>query len=286
MSDALDNYVKSKRDLFEGKVIPKPIRDRWEERIVEKGFLAKGVAGAIEYLAQESQEKIGESKSIQFARQAEASGNYAFSIPFWRKAFMRRNGFEPLVTEKISFKDSEGKEFALSLEKIEEEKNQAIKAEVREKLKDFGEIRKEPIKINASLPLAKVGRKIRVLIANKLIKYEDEEQREVAKLSGTIHGTFIALSKDYSKIVIDGLLFYVDINGQNHPTYAEAVHSTFKDDKKYYFKPIEKIMIYKVLYLDHDYSQDEKEGIVQAIKLTELIRENYSKGAFSPKIFN
>ena len=284
MSDALDNYVKSKRTLFEGKVVPKSIRDRWEQRIVEKDFLKKGINGAIDYLAQESQEKIGESKCIQYARQAEATGNHAFSLPFWRKAFMRNNGFEPLATEKISFVDSEGKEFALSMEKVEEEKNQAIKAEVREKLKDFDEIRKEKIAISPQLPLAKVGKKIRVLIANKLIKYEDENQREVKKLSGTIHGTFIALSKDYSKIVIDGLLFFVDLFGENHPTYSQAVQSNYKDEKRYYYEPILKIMIYKVLYLDEDYSQNEKESIVQAIKLTEFIRENYSKEAFSPKI--
>ena len=46
------------------------------------------------------------------------------------------------------------------------------------------------------------------------------------------------------------------------------------------------MMIYKVLYLDEDYSHDEKASIVQAIKLTEFIRENYSKEAFSPKIIN
>ncbi|MCG3219702.1 MAG: hypothetical protein KAR35_11855, partial [Candidatus Heimdallarchaeota archaeon] len=170
MSDALDKYVKSKRTLFEGKVVPKSIRDRWEQRIIEKGFLEKGVTGAIEYLAQESQEKIGESKCIQYARQAEKTGNHAFSLPFWRKAFMRKSGFEPLITEKISFIDAEGKEFTHSMEKIEEEKSQAIKAEVKEKLKDLSEVRKEKITINPQLPLAKVGKKIRVLIANKLIK--------------------------------------------------------------------------------------------------------------------
>ncbi|MHA1910863.1 MAG: hypothetical protein ACTSYA_04115 [Candidatus Kariarchaeaceae archaeon] len=286
MSEALNNYVETKRTLFEGKVVPKSIRDRWDQRIVAKGFLEKGVAGAVEYLAQESQEKIGESKCVQYARQAETAGNHAFSLPFWRKAFLRKNGFEPLITEKISFKDANGKEFTLSMEKIENEKNQAIKAEIKEKLKDLNEVRKEKISINPQIPLAKVGKKIRVLIANKLIKYEDEEQREIAKLSGTIHGTFIALSKDYSKVVIDGLLFFVDLFGENHPTYSEAVQSNFKDATRYYYKPILKMMIYKVLYLDQDYSQDEKESIVQAIKLTEFIRENYSIEAFSPKIIN
>ncbi len=78
-------YAETKRKA--AKKISADIRERWNNRIVQRGLHLMGEAGAVQYLSDYGR-GIGTAKVISFALCAESEGYPEMAIGFWnwRKA--------------------------------------------------------------------------------------------------------------------------------------------------------------------------------------------------------
>ncbi|MCU0545834.1 MAG: ATP-dependent DNA ligase [Oscillatoriaceae cyanobacterium Prado104] len=82
-------YAEAKRKA--AKKISSDIRERWKNRIVQRGLHLMGEAGAVQYLADYGR-GIGTAKVISFALCAESEGYPEMAIGFWKKAFELETG--------------------------------------------------------------------------------------------------------------------------------------------------------------------------------------------------
>ncbi len=77
-------YAEAKRKT--AKKISADIRERWNNRIVQRELHLMGEAGAVQYLADYGR-GIGTAKVISFALCAESEGYPEMAFGFWKRAF-------------------------------------------------------------------------------------------------------------------------------------------------------------------------------------------------------
>lgn len=85
----ITEYIESKRNAV--KRIPSEIRERWNNRIVQRSLHLMGFAGAVQYLADYGQ-GIGVTKVVSLALCAETEGYSEMALGFWHKAFELETG--------------------------------------------------------------------------------------------------------------------------------------------------------------------------------------------------
>ena len=85
----ITEYIESKRNAK--KKIPSEIRERWNNRIVQRSLQLMGFAGAEQYLADYGQ-GIGVTKVVSLALCAETEGYPEMALGFWNKAFELETG--------------------------------------------------------------------------------------------------------------------------------------------------------------------------------------------------
>lgn len=88
-------YAEAKRKA--AKKISSDIRERWNNRIVQRGLHLMGEAGARQYLADYGR-GIGTGKVISLALCAESEGYPEMAIGFWKKAFELEIGEKPIAS--------------------------------------------------------------------------------------------------------------------------------------------------------------------------------------------
>jgi ATP-dependent DNA ligase len=86
-------YAEAKRKS--AKKISADIRERWNNRIVQRELHLMGEAGAVQYLSDYGR-GIGTAKVIGFALCAESEGYPEMAIGFWKKAFELETGEKPI----------------------------------------------------------------------------------------------------------------------------------------------------------------------------------------------
>jgi ATP-dependent DNA ligase len=87
-------YAEAKRKA--AKKISSDIRERWNNRIVQRGLHLMGEAGAVQYLSDYGR-GIGTAKVISFALCAESEGYPEIAIGFWKRAFELETGEKPIA---------------------------------------------------------------------------------------------------------------------------------------------------------------------------------------------
>ncbi|MEG4423160.1 MULTISPECIES: ATP-dependent DNA ligase [unclassified Microcoleus] len=87
-------YAEAKRKA--AKKISGDIRERWNNRIVQRELHLMGEAGAVQYLADYGR-GIGTAKVIGFALCAESEGYPEMAIGFWKRAFELETGEKPIA---------------------------------------------------------------------------------------------------------------------------------------------------------------------------------------------
>ncbi len=85
----ITEYIESKRNAK--KKIPSEIRERWNNRIIQRSLQLMGFAGAEQYLADYGQ-GIGVTKVVSLALCAETEGYPEMALGFWNKAFELETG--------------------------------------------------------------------------------------------------------------------------------------------------------------------------------------------------
>ncbi|MGL5062650.1 MAG: ATP-dependent DNA ligase [Microcoleus sp.] len=85
----LTEYTEAKRKA--AKKISSDLRERWNNRIVQRGLHLMGEAGAVQYLADYGR-GIGTAKVIGLALCAESEGYPEMAIGFWKKAWELETG--------------------------------------------------------------------------------------------------------------------------------------------------------------------------------------------------
>ena len=87
-------YAETKRKA--AKKISADIRERWNNRIVQRELHLMGEAGALQYLSDYGR-GIGTAKVIGFALCAESEGYPEMAMGFWKRAFELETGEKPIA---------------------------------------------------------------------------------------------------------------------------------------------------------------------------------------------
>jgi bifunctional non-homologous end joining protein LigD len=275
-------YADAKRTAAKGKV-GADIVERWNTRVVPAKLHERGAAGADEYLDRYGK-GISAEKVVKFALQAEASGATEMANRFWARAYTLENKLDtvpafggngassaaisaPLAPAKPA--PAIHKDFPLSLQPGKISTMQPVDADVD---------RDTLIQDDSYWAQPKRDGERRVVFVGDDIAYQSRSTSLKGKPSPEIDAALQAARHKFGPFILDGEVYYPDVNGGEHRSAAQAFSSNAELGKPEAVTP-PKLAIFKALYAEgKDLTGDsEKERIAAGEKIGAFLAQQTSQ---------
>lgn len=224
-------YAEAKRKA--AKKISADIRERWNNRIVQRGLHLMGEAGAVQYLADYGR-GIGTAKVISFALCAESEGYPEMAIGFWKRAFELETGEKPIDLNLLnnSTTNLAAAKKSTSAPKIETINNPVV-AELPPHLQPGRIVTMQPVDAPSDRsyyienpdywgqPKLDGNRVVAIATLDK-VYYQSRSTNLRQQASIEIDRVLIETAAKIGIFVLDGELYYKSCTGSEHRTGAQA----------------------------------------------------------------
>jgi hypothetical protein len=224
-------YAEAKRKA--AKKISADIRERWNNRIVQRGLHLMGEAGAVQYLADYGR-GIGTAKVISFALCAESEGYPEMAIGFWKKAFELETGKKPidLNPPNNSSTNLEPVAKSTSAPKIETVNNPIV-AELPPYLQPGKIVTMQPVDAPSDRfyyienpeywgQPKRDGNRVVTIATPEQVYYQSRSTNLRQQASIEIDRALIETAAKIGIFILDGELYYKSCTGSEHRTGAQA----------------------------------------------------------------
>ncbi|MEG4085374.1 ATP-dependent DNA ligase [Microcoleus sp. POL10_C6] len=224
-------YAEAKRKA--AKKISADIRERWNNRIVQRELHLMGEAGAVQYLADYGR-GIGTAKVIGFALCAESEGYPEMAFGFWKRAFELETGEKPIAlnTPNNSTADFAPAKSSTSAPKVETANNPIV-AELPLHLQPGRIVTMQPVDAPSERSYyienpdywgqpKRDGNRVVVIATPDKVYYQSRSTNLRQQASIEIDRTLIDTATKIGTFVLDGELYYKSCTGSEHRTGAQA----------------------------------------------------------------
>ena len=224
-------YAEAKRKA--AKKISADIRERWNNRIVQRELHLMGEAGAVQYLSDYGR-GIGTAKVIGFALCAESEGYPEMAMGFWKRAFELETGEKPiaLTTPNNSTTDVAPTKKPTAAPKIETVNNPIV-AELPPNLQPGRIVTMQPVDAPSDRAYyienpeywgqpKRDGNRAVIVATQDKVYYQSRSTNLRQQPSIAIEKALIATAANIGTFVLDGELYYKSHSGSEHRTGAQA----------------------------------------------------------------
>jgi ATP-dependent DNA ligase len=224
-------YTEAKRKAT--KKISSDIRERWNNRIVQRGLHLMGEAGAVQYLADYGR-GIGTAKVISFALCAESEGYPEMAIGFWKKAFELETGEKPIALNLLNNPTTNlaAPKKSTSAPNIETANNPIV-AELPPHLQPGRIVTMQPVDAPSDRSYyienpdywgqpKRDGNRVVIIATPDKVYYQSRSTNLRQQPSIEIETALIETASKIGIFVLDGELYYKSCTGSEHRTGAQA----------------------------------------------------------------
>ena len=249
-------YAEAKRKA--AKKISADIRERWNNRIVQRGLHLMGEAGALQYLSDYGR-GIGTAKVIGFALCAESEGYPEMAMGFWKRAFELETGEKPIALNATT-NIAPAKKLTPSAQK--ENVTNPIVAELPSHLQPGKIVTMQPVDAPSERSYyiknpdywgqpKRDGNRVVVIATKDQVYYQSRSTNLRQQPSIEIETALIETAAKIGTFVLDGELYYKSHSGSEHRTGAQAatvnIESGFPT-----IQPSAIYAIFKCLFFKHN----------------------------------
>ena len=224
-------YAEAKRKA--AKKISADIRERWNNRIVQRELHLMGEAGAAQYLSDYGR-GIGTAKVIGFALCAESEGYPEMAIGFWKRAFELETGEKPIALNAPNNPTTNLATAAKSTAapKLETANNPII-AELPPHLQPGRIVTMQPVDAPSDRSYyiknpdywgqpKRDGNRVVVIATADRVYYQSRSTNLRQQASIEIDRALIDTAAKIGTFVLDGEQYYKSCTGSEHRTGAQA----------------------------------------------------------------
>ena len=224
-------YAETKRKA--AKKISADIRERWNNRIVQRGLHLMGEAGAVQYLSDYGR-GIGTAKVIGFALCAESEGYPEMAMGFWKKAFELETGEKPIALNAQNNATTNLATAAKSTTSTKKENvTNPIVAELPSYLQPGKIVTMQPVDAPSERSYyienpdywgqpKRDGNRVVIIATKSQIYYQSRSTNLRQQPSIEIQTALIETAAKIGTFVLDGELYYKSHSGSEHRTGAQA----------------------------------------------------------------
>lgn len=223
-------YIESKRNT--NKRIPAEIRERWNNRILQRSLHLMGTAGAIQYLADYGR-GIALPKVVNLAICAESEGYPEMALGFWNKAFELETGektpAQPATTSSVKSVTSNppkslilAKDLPPHLQPGHIVTMQPVDASSDGLRPARGERTHYINSPDYWGQPKRDGNRLIVIATNKQIYYQSRSTRIKEQPSIEINQALLEAATQLGSFVLDGELYYRSVTLSEHRTGSQA----------------------------------------------------------------
>lgn len=224
-------YAEAKRKA--AKKISADIRERWNNRIVQRELHLMGEAGAAQYLSDYGR-GIGTAKVIGFALCAESEGYPEMAMGFWKRAFELETGEKPIAlsTPNNSTTTLAPTKKPTAAPKIETVNNPVV-AELPPNLQPGRIVTMQPVDAPSDRTYyienpeywgqpKRDGNRVVIVATQDKVYYQSRSTNLRQQPSIAIEKALIETAAKIGTFVLDGELYYKSHSGSEHRTGAQA----------------------------------------------------------------
>ncbi len=224
-------YAETKRKA--AKKISADIRERWNNRIVQRELHLMGEAGAVQYLSDYGR-GIGTAKVIGFALCAESEGYPEMAMGFWKRAFELETGEKPIAlnAQNNATTDRAPGKKSTAAPKIETVNNPIV-AELPPNLQPGRIVTMQPVDAPSERSYyienpdywgqpKRDGNRVVVIATQDKVYYQSRSTNLRQQPSIAIETALIETAAKIGTFVLDGELYYKSHSGSEHRTGAQA----------------------------------------------------------------
>lgn len=217
----ITEYIESKRNAK--KRIPSEIRERWNNRIVQRSLHLMGLAGAEQYLADYGR-GITAPKVVNLALCAETEGYPEMALGFWNKAFELETG------EKTQERQPNGGSPTTSTSIL---KTPTIVLELPPHLQPGRIVTMQPV--DATMDRSyyidspdywgqpkRDGNRVVAIATKEKVYYQSRSTNIKEQPSIQINQALLEAATQLGTFVLDGELYYRSVTGSEHRTAPQA----------------------------------------------------------------
>lgn len=251
-------YAEAKRKA--AKKISADIRERWNNRIVQRELHLMGEAGAAQYLSDYGR-GIGTAKVIGFALCAESEGYPEMAMGFWKRAFELETGEKPIAlsTPNNSTTTLAPTKKPTAAPKIETVNNPVV-AELPPNLQPGRIVTMQPVDAPSDRTYyienpeywgqpKRDGNRVVIVATQDKVYYQSRSTNLRQQPSIAIEKALIETAAKIGTFVLDGELYYKSHSGSEHRTGAQAatvnIDSGFPTVQSYAIYAIFKCLFFK-----------------------------------------
>ncbi|BAZ31504.1 DNA ligase [Cylindrospermum sp. NIES-4074] len=216
-------YIESKRSAK--KRVPAEIRERWNNRIIQRSLHLMGFAGAVQYLADYGR-GIAAPKIINLAICAESEGYPEMALGFWNKAFELETG------EKTPHTNSATASNHTTIIPTTE-KTLSLVEDLPPHLQPGRIVTMQPIDASSDRSYyidspdywgqpKRDGNRVVVIATKEQVYYQSRSTRIKEQPSIEINQALLAAATEIGSFVLDGELYYRSVTGSEHRTGSQA----------------------------------------------------------------
>ncbi|MBD2385808.1 ATP-dependent DNA ligase [Cylindrospermum sp. FACHB-282] len=213
-------YIESKRNT--NKRIPAEIRERWNNRILQRSLHLMGTAGAIQYLADYGR-GIALPKVVNLAICAESEGYPDMALGFWNKAFELETGEK--TTSPITSTHSDATT-------TKTQKTLTLVKDLPPHLQPGHIVTMQPVDASSRTYYInspdywgqpkRDGNRLIVIATKKQIYYQSRSTRIKEQPSIEINQALLEAATQLGSFVLDGELYYRSVTLSEHRTGSQA----------------------------------------------------------------
>ncbi|MFS8119511.1 MAG: ATP-dependent DNA ligase [Microcoleus sp.] len=224
-------YAEAKRKA--AKKISADIRERWNNRIVQRELHLMGEAGALQYLSDYGR-GIGTAKVIGFALCAESEGYPEMAMGFWKRAFELETGEKPIALNTqnnatTALAPAKKSTAAPTTETV----NNPVVAELPPNLQPGRIVTMQPVDAPSERSYyienpdywgqpKRDGNRVVVIATPDKVYYQSRSTNLRQQPSIAIEQALIETAAKIGTFVLDGELYYKSHSGSEHRTGAQA----------------------------------------------------------------
>ena len=224
-------YAEAKRKA--AKKISADIRERWNNRIVQRELHLMGEAGAVQYLSDYGR-GIGTAKVIGFALCAESEGYPEMAMGFWKRAFELETGEKPIAltapnNSTTSLAPTKKSTAAPTIETA----NNPLVAELPPNLQPGRIVTMQPVDAPSERSYyienpeywgqpKRDGNRVVIIATKDKVYYQSRSTNLRQQPSIAIETALIETAAKIGTFVLDGELYYKSHSGSEHRTGAQA----------------------------------------------------------------
>ena len=224
-------YAETKRKA--AKKISADIRERWNNRIVQRELHLMGEAGAVQYLSDYGR-GIGTAKVIGFALCAESEGYPEMAMGFWKRAFELETGEKPIALNAQNNSTTNLSTAAKSTTSAKKENvTNPIVAELPSHLQPGRIVTMQPVDAPSERSYyidnpdywgqpKRDGNRVVVIATKDKVYYQSRSTNLRQQPSIEIETALIETATKIGSFVLDGELYYKSCTGSEHRTGAQA----------------------------------------------------------------